>query len=419
MKGLVSLVIVFLLLTFIVPNTLEASAPPNDSSFDVETATQAYLDTLTPEEKAKSDAYFEGGYWLLLINFLYGLFIAWLLLAKGLSNWMYQKLGDVKNINLKNALYAGFYVVLTYILAYPLTYYDDFYREHHYELSNLTFGEWMGEEAKGLLLSLVFLAPLIMLLYMAMRKTKQQWWVWGAGGSLVFLVIVLFLAPVFISPLFNTYEPLSDEKVKDDILSMASANSVPVDDVYQFNASKQSKRISANVSGIGSTIRISLNDNLLNRCTNEEVKAVMGHELGHYVLNHAVKGLLSFGFLILLCFAFVQWAYRKLIAKYGDQWHIDGIHDIRAFPLFVLLFSAFFFVATPFTNSIIRTQEMESDIFGLNAAREPDGFASVAMKLSEYRKINPGYWEEIIFFDHPSGHTRVKTAMQWKAENLE
>lgn len=91
---------------------------------------------------------------------------------------------------------------------------------------------------------------------------------------------------------------------------------------------------------------------------------------------------------------------------------------MAGFPLFVVLFSIYFFLATPFVNSVVRSAEMEADVFGLNAAREPDGFASVAMKLSEYRKINPGYWEEIIFFDHPSGHTRVLTAMKWKAENL-
>ncbi len=394
-------------------------AQESTANFNWQEATQAYLDTMSPEQKAKSDSYFEGGYWLMLWNFLFGLFVAWLLLAKGLSNWMYQNAQKISGkTNLVNLIYIIQYILVTFLIGYPLSLYEDFFREHQYELSNLTFGAWMGEQAKGLIISIILLSLLVMLLYMAMRKAKEQWWLWGTGGSLIFLLIIMFLAPVFLAPLFNTYYPLKDEAVKEDILSMARANDVPVDNVYQFDASKQSKRISANVSGIGSTIRISLNDNLLNRCSKEEVKAVMGHELGHYVLNHSYKGIMSFGLLILLCFAFVQWAYQKMIEKYGAQWHIDGISDIRAFPLFVALFSVFFFFATPFTNTIIRTQEMESDIFGLNAAREPDGFASTAIKLSEYRKIDPGYWEEILFFDHPSGRVRVETAMKWKAENL-
>jgi STE24 endopeptidase len=200
---------------------------------------------------------------------------------------------------------------------------------------------------------------------------------------------------------------------------MARANGVPADNVYQFNASKQSTRISANVSGFGSTIRISLNDNLLNRFTPAEIKAVMAHELGHYVLNHIYVMLVYFGFLIILGFAFINWSFKKVIKRFGSKWKIAEISDIGGLPLIILLFSIYFFVISPCFNTIIRSQEIEADIFGLNAGREPDGAASVAMKLSEYRKINPSRIEEIIFFDHPGGKTRVLNAMRWKAENLE
>jgi STE24 endopeptidase len=109
---------------------------------------------------------------------------------------------------------------------------------------------------------------------------------------------------------------------------------------------------------------------------------------------------------------------KIMITRYGERWGFDKISDISTLPLFVLVFSFYMLIATPFINNIIRTTESEADIFGLNAAREPDGFASVSMKLSEYRKINPGTLEEIIFFDHPSGKTRVLMAMKWKAENI-
>jgi STE24 endopeptidase len=233
----------------------------------------------------------------------------------------------------------------------------------------------------------------------------------------LFLVLALFIGPVFISPLFNEYQPLPDGKVKDAILSMARANGVPADNVYAFDASRQTKRISANVSGLGSTIRISLNDNLLNRGTPAEVKAVMGHELGHYVLNHTYKLLLSLGLVVLAGFAFIDAGFRRLVAARGGQWQISGIADAKGLPLLMGLFSLYVFLSTPVLNGIVRTSEVEADVFGLNAAREPDGFASIAMKLSEYRKIAPGYWEEMLFFDHPSGRTRVLTAMKWKAEN--
>jgi STE24 endopeptidase len=220
---------------------------------------------------------------------------------------------------------------------------------------------------------------------------------------------------VFISPLFNKYEPLSEGKLKSEILSLARANGVPAGNVYQFDASKQSKRISANVSGFGSTIRISLNDNLLNRCTPAEVKAVMAHELGHYVLNHMYKLLILIGFIILL----VNWGFNWAIHRWGNKWQIASISDIGGLPLFMFLFTLFFFFATPVQNNISRTIEIESDYFGYNAAQEPDAFASIAMKLSEYRKISPRRLEEILFFDHPSGRTRVHNAMVWKSEHLD
>jgi STE24 endopeptidase len=200
---------------------------------------------------------------------------------------------------------------------------------------------------------------------------------------------------------------------------MARANGVPADNVYLVDASKQSKRISANVSGLGSTIRVSLNDNLLRRSTPEEVQAVMGHELGHYVLNHGPKMLVFFVLLIGLGFWVVNWAFTALVARYGPRWDVAGLADVGGLPLAIALFAVFSFLATPVFNTIIRTNEQEADLFGLNAARQPDAFASVAMKLSEYRKIDPTPLEEILFFDHPSGHTRVYTAMRWKAEHLD
>ncbi|MGE0588310.1 MAG: M48 family metallopeptidase [Cyclobacteriaceae bacterium] len=386
--------------------------------FDPYEATEAYLNTMTAEQKAKSDSYFEGGYWLILWDLLYGLAVAWIFMSKGLSQHLKSIATKAKSINVQNFIYVALYFIAAYVLSYPLNIYENFFREHQYDLSNLTFGGWMAEEFKGLLISIILGSLLTVGIYSAIRRLKDNWWKWAGGFSFVILFFLILIAPVFISPLFNTYTPLTDEKVKESILSMARANSVPVDNVYQFDASKQSDRISANVSGIGNTIRISLNDNLLNRCTPEEVKAVMGHELGHYVLNHVYEGLVYFTVIIFIGFGFVHWSFKKVVGRLGANWSSKEISDIATFPLFVALFSVYFVLARPAINSIVRTNEQEADVFGLNASREPDGFASVAMKLSEYRKINPGPIEEILLFDHPSGRTRVLTAMKWKAENL-
>ncbi|QIL78029.1 M48 family metallopeptidase [Hymenobacter sp. HDW8] len=396
-----------------------AAAPDSAAAFNIEAATQHYLNTLTPAQKASSDAYFEGGYWLQIWGLVYALGVAAIFLALGLSKvikgWTSRLPGKV----LPTLAYAALYLLLAYLLNFPLSLYDDYFREHQYGLSNQSFGEWLTDDLKGLALSLVFGSLVLLALYAAIRRTGRNWWVWGTGILAIFLMISIFVSPVFISPLFNKYTPLPAGPVRDQILSMARANGVPADNVYLVDASKQSKRISANVSGLGSTIRVSLNDNLLNRSTPEEVQAVMGHELGHYVLNHIPKMLIFLVLIIGIGLWFVDWAFHRLIGRYGPRWGIASIADVSGLPLLMALFAIFMFVATPAFNTIIRTQEQEADVFGLNAARQPDGFATIAMKLSEYRKIDPSPLEEMIFFDHPSGHTRVLTAMRWKAEHLQ
>jgi STE24 endopeptidase len=177
--------------------------------------------------------------------------------------------------------------------------------------------------------------------------------------------------------------------------------------------------VSANVSGFAGTLRISLNDNLLKRCTLPEIETTMGHEMGHYVLNHAYKGLVMIGVAIVVGFAFLNWAIQFGLARWGEKWEVRGITDVAVLPLAVIAISLFFFVMTPVTNTITRTQEFEADMYGLNAARQPDGEANVDMLLGEYRKLDPGPIEEFVFYDHPSGRTRITAAMRWKAEHPE
>jgi STE24 endopeptidase len=386
--------------------------------FDVDAATSAYVNLLTEEERASSDAYFEGGYWLQLWGFLYGLGVAWLLLGSRISAKMRNLAERVGKWRwLHSFIYGIQYVVIGTLLTFPLTVYQGFFREHAYDLANQTFSAWMGDQFTALMVSVILGALAITLLYAVIRKVPNTWWVWGAGVSIAFLIFVLFISPVYISPLFNDYKPLDDGALRDSILSMARANGIPSDDVYWFDASRQTTRISANVSGAFGTTRISLNDNLLNRTSPEEIEAVMGHEMGHYVLNHMKKLVTEFGLVLAFGFAFVAWGFNKALHRWGQNWGIRDIGDTAGLPLFAAVLSVYFFVMTPITNSIVRIAEAEADNYGINASGEADGFARVAMRLSEYRKISPGPVERFIFYDHPSGYDRVHMAMQWKSEN--
>jgi len=390
------------------------------SSFDPEAATRAYLDRLSPEEKERSDSYFEGGYWLQLWGFLYGLGVAWLLLGTGLSARMRDLAERItKRGPIRTALYGLQYVLLTAVLGFPLTVYASFFREHQYDLATQGFGGWFRDWAVGLGVGAVLTVLALPVLYGVIRKAPRTWWLWGTGLGVIFLAFVILVSPVYIDPLFNTYKPLEDPAVRDPILSMARANGVPADEVWEFDASRQTTRISANVSGFMGTMRVRLNDNLLNRTSLPEIMAVMGHELGHYVLNHIYELLIELSLILAGGFAFVAWAFGRANGRWGGRWSLRGVGDVAGLPLLGVLFSVYFFVMTPVLNTVIRSNEAEADIFGLNASREPDGFAEVALKLSEYRKLDPGPVEEWIFYDHPSGRARIHMAMVWKAEHLD
>jgi STE24 endopeptidase len=391
-----------------------ASAP-----FDPEAATRAYLDTLQGPARAQSDAYFEGGYWLLLWGALVGLASAWAMLRFGWSAaWSRWAERMTKRRWLQPALYAVPFTIVSVLIVLPWTLYSEYYREKQYGLMNLSLGGWLGERAIQIGISLLMTMILLTVIFAVIRKAPRTWWLWGAGTLTLFIAFGVLIAPVFISPLFNKYTPMQAGPLRDQILGMAHANRVPADNVYVFDASKQTKRISANVSGLGPTIRISLNDNLLNRTSPAEVKAVMGHELGHYVLGHVWRLILEFSLIFLVAFLLLWWLTPRLLARFGGRWGVREIADPAVLPLFTAIAALYVLAATPVFNTIIRTHESEADAFGLDAAREPDGFASTAMKLSEYRKIEPSPLEEAIFFDHPSGRTRVRMAMDWKARHL-
>jgi STE24 endopeptidase len=388
-------------------------------ALDPEAATEAYLARLSPEARARSDAYFEGGYWLDLWGFLWGLGVVWLFLGTRLSARMRDAVERWTRFRfLQAVLYALGYIFVASLLAFPLDVYSGYFREHKYGLATQSFGAWLGDQLKGLGLALVFGSLIVAALYAVFRRAPRTWWLWGAVLVLVFLVFGALIAPVFILPLFNTYTELEAPALRESILSLARANGIPAEHVYVFDASRQTTRVSANVSGVGGTMRISLNDNLLNQASPAGVRAVMGHEMGHYVLNHVYESIVFFGVVIVLGFAFVRWGFDRMVARRGERWGVRGIADLAGLPLLIGVLSVYFFLMAPILRSYTRVNEVEADIFGLNAAREPDGFAEVSLMLSEYRKLSPGPIEEWIFFDHPSGRNRILMAMRWKAENL-
>src|SRR6266850_2402028 len=328
------------------PSPPPAAASGASGSIDPAAATRAYLDQVSAEQRARSDAYFEGGYWLSLWSFLWSAGVFLLLLQTGFSARMRDLAERATQVRaLQAGLYWAQFAVVVAALSFPLSVYRDYLREHRYGLSNLGFGDWLGQELKGLLVSIVLGGLATMALYAVVRRFARSWWIWGSLVAVALTAFFTLIEPVLISPIFNHPKKLEDPRVVAPILSLARANGIGTGEVWEIDASKQSKRISANVSGFLGTERITLNDNLLNRASLPEIEAVMAHEMGHYVLHHIYKGLVGLGLVIVA------------------------------------------------------------------------GFALVSLKLSEYRKLDPGALEEIVFYDHPSGRARIFAAMRWKAEH--
>ncbi|MGA2421192.1 MAG: M48 family metallopeptidase [Candidatus Acidiferrum sp.] len=401
------------------PSVLEVplAAQPSDH-FDAVAATDAYLAQIPEEARSRSDAYFEGGYWLILWDFLVGAIINLLFLQFRWSARMRDVAERTTRFKpLQTAIYWVQFLLVSTVLGFPLAIYEGYTREHKYGLATQTFGPWLGDQGKALLLGLILGGIVVMLLLGVVRRLPRTWWIWGAVVAILFMAFVVLISPVYLFPIFNTIKPLDDARITAPILKMAHANGIGVDKVFEIDASRQSTRMSANVSGLGKTMRITLNDNLLKRGSLPEIQFVMGHEMGHYVLHHIPKDTIFFFVVIVAAFGFLRWSVEWALKHWGAQWQIRGITDVAVLPLVFLMGSLFFFILTPILNTQTRTNEGEADMYGLNASRQPDGFAQAAIHLGEYRKMSPGPVEEFFFFDHPSGRNRIFAAMRWKAQN--
>src|SRR5271168_2254303 len=197
----------------------EAQASPH---FDATAATNAYLAQIPADKTARSDAYFEGGYWLILWDFLYGVVVALLLLNLRWSARMRDLAERVTGFKpVHTFVYWLQYLVLTTILVFPLTVYEDYFREHKYGLATQTFGPWMGDQIKSLGVGIVLGGVLTMLLFGVVRRLPRTWWIWGAVVTILFSTFTALIEPVYIVPIFNRVTRLDDPKIVDPILSMA------------------------------------------------------------------------------------------------------------------------------------------------------------------------------------------------------
>jgi STE24 endopeptidase len=308
------------------------------------------------------------------------------------------------------AIFGGIYALINL----PLSYYSGFVLPHRFDQSNQTFRDWVIDQLKGLAIGLPLSLLLLELLYLALRLTGDMWWLWAAGGMLLFTVLLSNLAPILIMPLFNKYVPLGEEhkELADRLLALARRANTRVRGVFKFDMSRRTKAANAALTGIGNTRRIVLGDTLINEFSTDEIETVLAHELGHHV-HRDIPFLIAFGTLsTTLSLYIASLALNWTVGYFG----FSGPADIAAFPALGLIFGAYGLITMPLENAISRWRENMADDYALQSTGKKEAFASAFTRLANQNlgEVDPEKWVVWLFYSHPPLGERIAKANNWK-----
>jgi len=384
-------------------------------AFDPNAATARYIDSLGPAALQKAHDYTVGKEWMLLWALLVAAAITWLIVHSGLLDRLQARLGE-KRRNL-GAFAVGFtYFIVSTILTLPWAIYADWWREKSYGRTNQPFADWLMQLGIATIVSSLVGALFFMGVYWLMRRTGRRWWIWSGVLSAIVLAFAMLLAPVLIEPLFNKYEPVPPGQVRDAVVEMAQRAGIPPNKVYMYNGSRQSNNFTANAGGVGSTARVAISDVAFKNASLDEVRAVTGHEIGHYVLKHSWWGILVYSIAAIVLFWIAEQTFPWFARRFGSS---ATLAEPRGIAVLMFMVSFFALLSLPIFNSFSRTLEAQADAYSLRTENRPDALSTALVKTAEYRYPRPNKLEEIIFYDHPSVESSVRKAMQWKATHPE
>lgn len=383
-------------------------------------ATEAFLQRVPAETRARGDSFSATRRYITLplrIAVLVGSIA--LIMFSGVATRMRNVARRVSSyMPLQDALFALQLLVVLFLLNLPVETYAGFIRLRQAGFSHLPYLEWLTDAALGWAVITAFYIVGLVAIMALIRRRPQSWAGWATAVYVVLSAVYLLISPRYIEPLFNRITPLADGSEKRAILSLARANGVPADEVFVRDASRQSVLLDAHVSGFAGTARIVLDDNTIAHTPEAEVKMVMAHEIGHYVLAHVVKEIVFDGLVMGVGFLFIGWGSQRLLARFGRRWQVSSLSDVGTLPVFWGLFLLWGYLSLPVTNSISREQEGEADLYGLNASQQPLAQAEFEIRDADAGQLDPSPIEEWVFYDHPSPRNRIFAAMRWRAEHL-
>jgi STE24 endopeptidase len=380
-------------------------------ALDPQAAATALVDSLGPQALARAADYTAGNHWLLLWNLVAGGVVAWIVVRAGVLDRLDARLSR-RGANGRAFAIALAYLVVSTLLALPWTIYAEWWRETVYGRKSQPLGDFLGQAAISTAISAVVGALFFLGVYALIRRAGRRWWLWAGALTAGMASALMLLAPIFIEPLFNDYKPVPPGEVRTALESMARQAGVPTDRLFVYDGSRQSNNFTANVAGLGGTARIAISDVAFKGASLEEVKAVTGHEIGHYVSGHVWRGIAVVSALAMIAFLLADRLYPRFARAFGSG---AALSDPRGLPVVLFMVSLFMLLATPVMNTLSRISETEADRHSLETVNLPDALATALVKTAEYRNPRPHPLQEFLFYTHPSVERRVLAAMQWKA----
>ncbi len=393
--------------------TIESPKPP-------ETAVSDTIYPITPERRALLNKYsnFSMG-WSVFYEV-----VDWIiLLLVAFSGASFGLLRQAERLSAKRSvqflLYLLFIMLALTLVTLPLDIYRDYVVEHQYNLSNQTFSSWLGDWAKAFPVGYIVAAIAAGFIYFLIRRYPRQWWLYFSIGAIPFVILMIVIVPVVVAPLFNKFEPLQDPQLKTEILDLAGKARIEGADVFQVDASKQSTKVSAYVTGLFGTKRIVLYDTIIKAFSRDELLFVMAHEMGHYVMHHVWYAVV----MIILLLLISTWAVARflpaIVAKYRNRLKFDDLGSYASLPLIMLAISVISFFAQPVTNGTSRYFEHRADKYAIEMTGYNRQAARVAFeKLSAYNLSDPdpNAFVEFWFYNHPALWRRIKFVEEYKSE---
>jgi STE24 endopeptidase len=369
--------------------------------------------TLSVPDSSESRRYNRLKRWLGIADFAGGFLLLVVLLATGWTGalrdlaygWASQR------YSLAVFYYLLMLIVISKVLGSPLEYYS-FRLEHRYHLSNQRLRGWVWDEFKGFLVGLVMATVIVELLYLLIRQAPQWWWLISWALVLGLFVLLAQIAPVVLFPIFYKFEPLEDEELTRRLVVLGERAGTRVRGVYKWHLSEKSKKANAALTGLGATRRIILADTLLDNYSDDEIEAVLAHELGHHVHRHILKSIFVQAGITLFGFWLANEVLRYAIDRY--QMFVT-MSDFADLPLLILVATALSFLLMPALNAYSRFNEQQADRYCFQSIASVAPFICSMNKLAEQNlaEKTPSRWVEWFFHSHPAISKRVAAAEAW------